>query len=1005
MTIDLTMARMKTKELMAATMGSHEASNAFYKELKSGTKQSVVALDMMLNAMNGIKIGTGITNQQLSTVRPTIQKVGEACIMMGDDTEHATFVMKEAMSGLNGDFQVLKEQFGITKEKMLDAGWSGAADDVEGYAAALEKCMEPMGDFSGIADTTSGKVEQIKKNFRTAGLDIGEKFVPYIDMAVAGFLDLQNSGGPVSEAILWIGGGVSTLASIAPTISPLIDSFNQMKGLAKDVKNGFDKINIFKKNEDGISKWDQLNKKFDELKGKLPLNIGDKVKGIKDSVINKFEKLGKKISDLKGKRPGLNIGDKVKGIKDSVISKFDTLKSKISSVKSTVSGLNLGSKISGVKDSVISSFGTLKDKITSAKSAATGLDLGSKITGVKESVLSGLSTMKTSLQGVKTAIAESSIAETVGSAATTVYTAAKTALTTVTTAATTAFKAFTATLMANPIILVVAAVVALVAILWYLYNTNEGVRNTLNAIADTIKGALLGAWNALSGVITTVSGILQDAWTAACQAFESASQGVESVITRLTEIFDGFKNVLTGIFTGDLSSLFNGLIELFGPDLGGAIVDALNNAYNMITGGGNPLQGIMDWLTSSLGDIPGKIGEALGNIPQIISDALSGLGNAVIPGGGLTAGILSMLNPLPALIGLVFQRIAPTVMPMIQGAWNTIIGLFGQLGSRIIQTFTSIPQRIAMSFMHIVTQIRLRLNQARAVASMMMTNLRNAIVQRIVSLPARIGQTFNLMVQFIRTRLNKARAQAGQLASQIKQAIVDRIMQMYNDVRNWFSQLASNIASWLSTAAANTLAGAKQIYDNIVNKVKEIPQKVADEFGKIPGKITSALASAASAAASGAAAIISSFKSALGIASPGYAQRMTEAEFNTIPVHIENSGILATAQAYRQASNIVSAWEEGLPGLNKPFLTMTPSYPNGLAGVLGGDAVDVGIVGQGLTHMNRTPISTNRSIQNNNHVNRDSHSKTVIVKEIKLDCNNLTQAQSRRILYNALEGL
>ena len=84
---------------------------------------------------------------------------------------------------------------------------------------------------------------------------------------------------------------------------------------------------------------------------------------------------------------------------------------------------------------------------------------------------------------------------------------------------------------------------------------------------------------------------------------------------------------------------------------------------------------------------------------------------------------------------------------------------------------------------------------------------------------------------------------------------------------------------------------------------------------------------------------------------------------------------------------------------------MTPSYPKGLAGVLNGDAVDVGIVGQGLTHMNRTPISTNRSIQNNNHVNRDSHSKTVIVKEIKLDCNNLTQAQSRRILYNALEGL
>ena len=82
---------------------------------------------------------------------------------MGDDTEHATFVIREAASGLKGDFAVLKEQFGITADKMKAMGWDGTAEDVDGYAAALERCLAPMGDFSSIADTTTGKIDRLRR--------------------------------------------------------------------------------------------------------------------------------------------------------------------------------------------------------------------------------------------------------------------------------------------------------------------------------------------------------------------------------------------------------------------------------------------------------------------------------------------------------------------------------------------------------------------------------------------------------------------------------------------------------------------------------------------------------------------------------------------------------------------------------------------------------------------------------------------------------------------------
>ena len=168
-----------------------------------------------------------------------------------------------------------------------------------------------------------------------------------------------------------------------------------------------------------------------------------------------------------------------------------------------------------------------------------------------------------------------------------------------------------------------------------------------------------------------------------------------------------------------------------------------------------------------------------------------------------------------------------------------------------------------------------------------------------------------------------------------------------------------------------------------MNKVKEIPQKVADEFGKIPGKISSALSSAAAAAASGAAAIISAFKGALGIASPGYAQRMTEAEFNSIPGHIETSGIRASSEAYKQATGIVSSWRRGMPSLLNP---------------------DMNVTGIGnMRDMQNTP--TRRPTVQNSTIRNEDNTRHITIENVTLDCNNLTQAQSRRILYNALQGL
>jgi phage-related protein len=476
-------------------------------------------------------------------------------------------------------------------------------------------------------------------------------------------------------------------------------------------------------------------------------------------------------------------------------------------------------------------------------------------------------------------------------------------------------------------------------------------------------------------VIDALSGVGDWIMNGLSDAFNSAQARVEEVV-------GGFWNVLTGALQGDLGSIYDGLIDLFGPQLATTIMSGISAAVNMVMGAGNLLGSIGDWIMTGL------------------SNALSGLGNAV-DGGGLASGIRAMLTPIPTLVGALLSRIGPIVRPILANAWNGIVATFRQLATRILTTITSIPTRIGMAFMRVVTVIRLRINQARAIASTLMTQLRNAVVTRILSIPQRVGMIFQLAVQFIRTRLTRAWAIAGQLAGQIRQAIVDKIMEMYHGVQSWFGQLASNIASWLSTAASNTLSGAKQIYDNIVNKVKEIPGKVAEEFGKIPGKISSALAQAASAALTGAANIVSSFLSGMSINSPGKIQRWTQWEFESIPRNIFTSGVEASRNAYSAATNIVRSWTDAMPEILQPQVEFanTPNIHDLRRNI------PVDTLTSNIQQMHAVPSSANVLPSTTNNVRNEDNTRHITVENITLECNDLTQAQSRRILYNALQGL
>ena len=254
MTIGLAMNRERMTALTNATMGSAKAGdqllngfvgvNKVFKDIHGNatnafmgldemTNHSLVSLDDLGQAMSTIKMSTGMTNEQLMMFSSTVNDIGQRAILMGKSGDEAIGLMQAAGRGLNGEFEVLKSNFGITKDMLVDLGWSGAASDVEGYQKALDKALEKGGDMDGMLDTTTGHLETLKKNFRVAGRHVGEMFTPYIDMAVQKLNSLKETCPGLFENLVMIAGAVSGFATVAPSIAPMISVFGDVGSAIK----------------------------------------------------------------------------------------------------------------------------------------------------------------------------------------------------------------------------------------------------------------------------------------------------------------------------------------------------------------------------------------------------------------------------------------------------------------------------------------------------------------------------------------------------------------------------------------------------------------------------------------------------------------------------------------------------------------------------------------------------------------------------------------------------
>lgn len=331
------------------------------------------------------------------------------------------------------------------------------------------------------------------------------------------------------------------------------------------------------------------------------------------------------------------------------------------------------------------------------------------------------------------------------------------------------------------------------------------------------------------------------------------------------------------------------------------------------------------------------IGGFFASLGQIISDGLAGLADMIasnIPDLPTIIGMAWDFTPL----GLVFNNLLPMLMPYIS-----------QFGLGLLSSFRNVVLNIVGAFTGIVTGIRMRLTQAWSIAGSLVTRIRQMIITRFNVLVASVSQIFTRIVNSIRSKLTSAASAARQKA----------------------------------------LA----IYNSIKEKVSQVPDIVKQEFDKIKDRIKTAIDNAKNTAYTAITDLVNTVKRALGIASPGFIQRMFTYEFTSIPGIIQDGGVVAVNEAGKMARNVVSAWNDNMSPFTVPSVESIVPQFNSMS--LANNNMDLATLSSNMNGI-VGGVGGNRVVTTNNNDN----SSTVI----NIDLNRLPHDEKEQ-WWNMLQTI
>ncbi|RAP51133.1 MAG: hypothetical protein BZ138_06005 [Methanosphaera sp. rholeuAM270] len=978
-------------------LGMSQREITSFKDQLEGLQQTYRKVDMSAVGATATELGIklGLPKQQMGDFSEMIAITSSAFVKDGGTQQQAILAVSDAM---DGQFKRLQD-IGITQEKLKENGWNGNISDSKSLMDAMNKTLDELGFTQTAKDITS------------------------LDDA---WTALTVSGGKLLAAV------------IIPLTPYLIQLMEWLMKLGDEARKFYDQFL-------NLPQWQQFL-------AVLPFVITG-IAGLVGSISaagGVFAFLGSKlafiISPLNTVKHGFStMWDAIKGapakfssLRASATSAFNGIKARISDVRSKLTGFyrslrnsgavsGLKGKLSGLKQAFISFGGKVKEAtlrlkdffVQAAKNAISGLRTG--LSAAKTAFMGLGGAVKNALMSLKTFMLETVLVK--------VKTLAMAAAEKIATAAQAALN-FVMSL--NPIMLVVIAIIALIAILVVLYNKNETVRNALNNLASFIKGGLVAAFNFLKGVI-------------------------EGAIQWLSGLWDSLTSMDTG-------SLVQTLMTIFAP-----IPTLLMNLFNQIAPVIMPaLQGLWDWMVQGFSNLTNQIGTAIMGIPtaiwNMITSISSQIGNRLQIMVNLAryrmmmlrAQIIGTIRSIPARVAAFFQQMVTAIRIRMNLAVATARAKAIQLRNRIATALQSLPGRIRSIFTNVINGIKAKLSEAVSNAREKAREIYDNIVNKIKEIPGIVEQELAKIPGKISSGLAAAAEAAKNGAFGIVSAFaagmwINSPGKIYWMTHDEFTSLAGVIdkagvsarkssydtATGIVKAWTNAMPGALTLpsvddsglispfntADNIleawtdtmpsvfslpdiderklvipVNMARIDETSITNPFNTatgIMGAWTNSMPSTLTLPDIDESSLTSPFNTATGIIE---SWKNSMSDVFTLPSVDEISVTSPFDMPMETATSIMESWTSNmpdtfsLPDIDEISITSPLDMSKGIAQLLSRDLTST------------TPKLTQRTSNVTNNQQED-HSTIIHIDSINLDCNNLTQAQSRRILYDALQGL
>lgn len=831
LTVGLSLSREKMSSLNTAIMGSKEASDSLLNSIDRMTNNSVVSMDQMVNAMNKIKLSTGLSNDQLDKCKGSVMKLGEAALLMGEDAELAGFHMSEAFSGLNGDFAVLKENFGITREKMIAMGWSGEASDVDGYAQALEKCVEQNGDLSGVMQTTSGKLAKIQKDFRTAGRSIGDALKPVIDALATAFIKLEEQFPGLAQGILVVAGLISSFAALAPTLAPIIQMYTSLKSIMS-ITNMITRLNTVSTTL--LSMANLVSGGSAEVNAVAQTTLSGALRATASSA--------RALTMALLTNPFTWIAVVVIGLVAILVHLYKTNENVRNSIN------NLGNAIRG---GLLQAWEVLKGVLTAVWNGLVqvGQVIYSALLPAWDHLNSMITPFIATLESVWKSITEVGKAFQGNGDSANEWTSVMQSLTVV-------WEAFKELL--------------------------KIVIDIISVLAQTIGAILIPALTLIIRVVgEVIKFILRfiDAFVKLCTGQISFSEFISKVMDSLMTLF----SKLGAIIWQFISSVWSNLQSVWGDILAGlgewigSIIQSIHDR------GAEIVNGIINWFV----ELPGNIYNCLESLLVTIGEWFSSLiTNLLTWGANILTSIAQWFVNLPGTLAEYLNQVLLYIGEWFNGLITNLFLWGSQILIGIANWLMMLPQQFMLYLQGLWTYLSTFALQLYTQFTTASWNAVTGFISWICQLP---GQVWNWLVQTISTVVGWIPGftqKAITAGTDFLKGIINRIRKIPGDIWTWLQNTSNKVKTWIPSFIQKAQESARKFVEKFKEKVKQLPQVMWDELMRIGDKIKNSVGDLVGKIKDLGRQMLDGFKNALGIHSPGYMYHAIEGEMGYLDKEI-----------------------------------------------------------------------------------------------------------------------